>query len=214
MFLLRLAFDHRLAARRAPRYEIVIVLILLIGIILIPFLVAPWLVVDNAADTADAIVVLGGESPLPNRTIHALHLYEQQRAPIVVFAGGALPGRSPETSSAYASLRQALARGLPTDVALVADGAQSTYDEAVLVRDLAIARGWRSLVIVTDPYHTRRAMRTFRAIIPEVHVTASVAPFLDSCVDTWRCRMRVWRYAASELVKMSFYRLYYGVPLL
>ncbi len=213
MFLLRLAFDHRLAARRAPRYEIVVVPILLIAIILIPFLVTPWLVVDNAADTADAIVVLGGESPLPNRTIHALHLYGQQRAPVVVFAGGALPGKLPETSSAYTSLRQALARGLPPDAALVADGAQSTYDEAVLVRDLAVARGWRSLVIVTDPYHTRRAMHTFRAIIPDVRVTASAAPFLDSCADTWRCRMRVWRYAVSEMVKMSFYRLYYGIPL-
>jgi len=188
-------------------------LLLLGALILIPLLVAPWLIVDDAADTADAIVVLGGEAYPPNRTIRALQLYNERRAPVVVFAGGALPGSSPDTSSAQVALRHALARGLPPDVALLADGAQSTYDEAALVRDLVAAHGWRSLMIVTDPYHTRRAVRTFRALIPEAQVTASAAPFLDPCADPWRCRARIWRYAASELVKMGFYRLHYGVPM-
>lgn len=203
----------RLSARRTPGSEMMIVLILVIAIVAIPFLAAPWLIIDDAADTADAIIVLGGEAYPPNRTIHALELYRQQRAPVVVFTGGAQPGRPSETSSAQVALRYAVTRGLPPDVTLLADGAQSTYDEATLVRDLVATYGWRSLVIVTDPYHTRRAVRTFRALIPEAHITASAAPFLAPCPDRWRCGARLWRYAASELVKMGFYRLYYDVPL-
>jgi len=188
------------------------VLVLIAGMIL-PLLVAPWLIVDDAGETADAIVVLGGEAYPPNRTIHALNLYKQQRAPVVVFTGGALPGQPPEISSARVALRYALARGLPAEVALVVDTAQSTYDEATLVRDLAAHHGWRSLIIVTDPYHTRRAVRTFRAIIPDVQGTASVAPFLDTFADPLSRGVRVWRYATAELIKMSFYRLHYGIPL-
>lgn len=211
--LLHLSPGHRLSVRRTPRYEILIALVLLSAVVVTPLLIAPWLIVDDATGTADAIVVLGGETYPPNRTIHALNLYNQRRAPVVVFAGGAPPGRPPETSSARVALRRALERGLPPDAVLLADGAQSTYDEATLVRDLTAAHGWRSLVIVTDPYHTRRALRTFRALIPEVHITMSAAPFLAPCADHWRCGVRTWRYAATELVKMGFYRLYYGVPL-
>ncbi|WP_448541147.1 YdcF family protein [Roseiflexus sp.] len=187
--------------------------LVLIASLILPLLVAPWLIVDDAGETADAIVVLGGEAYPPNRTIHALNLYKQQRAPVVVFTGGALPGQPPEISSARVALRYALARGLPAEVALVVDTAQSTYDEATLVRDLAAHHGWRSLIIVTDPYHTRRAVRTFRAIIPDVQVTASVAPFLDTFADPLSRGVRVWRYATAELIKMSFYRLHYGIPL-
>jgi uncharacterized SAM-binding protein YcdF (DUF218 family) len=211
--VLHLLSGHRLSARRVPGYEMLIALILVIAVVALPFLAAPWLIIDDATDTADAIIVLGGEAYPPNRTIHALKLYNQRRAPVVVFAGGALPGRSPETSSAQVARRYALARGLPPNIALLADGAQSTYDEAVLVRELVVAHGWRSLMIVTDPYHTRRAVRTFRALIPEAHIAASAAPLLAPCTDRWRCGARIWRYAASELVKMGFYRLYYGVPL-
>jgi uncharacterized SAM-binding protein YcdF (DUF218 family) len=187
--------------------------LVLIASLILPLLVAPWLIVDDAGETADAIVVLGGEAYPPNRTIHALNLYKQQRAPVVVFTGGALPGQPPEISSARVALRYALARGLPAEVALVVDTAQSTYDEATLVRDLAAHHGWRSLIIVTDPYHTRRAVRTFRSIIPDVQVTASVAPFLDTFADPLSRGVRVWRYATAELIKMSFYRLHYGIPL-
>jgi uncharacterized SAM-binding protein YcdF (DUF218 family) len=187
--------------------------LVLIASLILPLLVAPWLIVDDAGETADAIVVLGGEAYPPNRTIHALNLYKQQRAPVVVFTGGALPGQPPEISSARVALRYALARGLPAEVALVVDTAQSTYDEATLVRDLAAHHGWRSLIIVTDPYHTRRAVRTFRAIIPDVQVTASVAPFLDTFADPLSRGVRVWRYATAELIKTVFYRLHYGIPL-
>ncbi len=188
-------------------------MLVLIASIVIPLIAVPWLIVEDAGETADAIVVLGGEAYPPNRTIHALNLYSQRRAPVVVFTGGALPGRPPETSSARVALRYALKHGLPAEVALVADTAQSTYDEATLARDLAARHGWRSLIIVTDPYHTRRAVRTFRAIIPDVQVTASVAPFLDPSSDPLSRGVRVWRYAAAELIKIAFYRLHYGIPL-
>jgi uncharacterized SAM-binding protein YcdF (DUF218 family) len=37
----------------------------------------------------------------------------------------------------------------------------STYDEAVAVSRLARERGWREILLVTSPLHTRRAHATF-----------------------------------------------------
>jgi uncharacterized SAM-binding protein YcdF (DUF218 family) len=38
---------------------------------------------------------------------------------------------------------------------------QNTYDEAVAVRALARSRGWKELLLVTSPTHTKRARATF-----------------------------------------------------
>jgi uncharacterized SAM-binding protein YcdF (DUF218 family) len=38
---------------------------------------------------------------------------------------------------------------------------RSTHDEAVSVSQIAAARGWHHVVVVTNPYHTLRACRTF-----------------------------------------------------
>lgn len=187
---------------------------LVFGILVLasPYSIAPWFVRDDPLATADAIIVLGGEARPPNRTIHALELYRRGVAPIVVFVGGALPNQPPELSSAYRSRREGLARGLPAGAALLVDGAQSTYDEATLVRDEAQRQGWRSLVVVTDPYHTRRSFQTFRAVIPEARITTSVAPFINPCTAQPRCTLFQWRYAASEAIKMIVYWVWYGVP--
>ena len=40
----------------------------------------------------------------------------------------------------------------------------NTYGEAGAVRDYARATGTRSIVVVTSPYHTRRAWAVFRAL--------------------------------------------------
>ena len=55
--------------------------------------------------------------------------------------------------------------GLPAGVAIIADSAQSTYDEAVNLGCLAEQHRLHSLVVVTDSFHARRAARTFRTLL-------------------------------------------------
>ncbi|NWG21331.1 MAG: YdcF family protein [Chloroflexi bacterium] len=202
---------HHFRLLRHPGWKVIGPGYLIVLPILIPLLAAPWLVVNDTLTPADAIVVLGGEGHPPNRTIQALALYRRGIAPVIVFAGGAPPGRPAEASSAYRSLQEALARGLSPSAALVVDNAQSTYDEAVLLHDLAARQGWTSLVVVTDPYHTRRSAQTFHTVIPEMRITVSAAPFLFTCADQFRCAVFTWRYASGELVKLVYYRTVYGV---
>jgi len=47
------------------------------------------------------------------------------------------------------------------NVLVTSTPSKSTHDEAVRVASIARARHWRRIVLVTSPFHTRRACRTF-----------------------------------------------------
>lgn len=53
----------------------------------------------------------------------------------------------------------------------------STYTELLAIRDAARARGWRSLIVVTSPQHTRRT-RLMADEIFGAEIAVSVAPVL------------------------------------
>ena len=71
----------------------------------------------------------------------------------------------------------AVANGVP------ADGDRSRrrrprtrYENVVLSRSHSSANGWRSILLVSSPYHMRRAMLTWRQAAPDVDVTPTPVP--------------------------------------
>lgn len=56
----------------------------------------------------------------------------------------------------------------------------TTDEEARAVRALAEARGPRSLIVVTDPFHTRRARLNFRRILAGTAISVVVRPVQNS----------------------------------
>jgi uncharacterized SAM-binding protein YcdF (DUF218 family) len=168
-----------------------------------------FLTVDDPLAQADAIVVLGGGPP--SRAHHGVTLFDQGYAPLVVFSGGTLKDWGIACSSALLSLETAQELGLPAGVSIVAPEAQSTYDEAVNLQQLAQDHGWHSIIVVTEPLHTRRAARTFRTLLPGVDVYVSAAP--DPRYDP----VRWWESehglvgVFNELIKLGFYWAKYGI---
>lgn len=163
--------------------------------------------VDGPAP-ADAIVVL---VPGAHRTERAVALFRQGYAPVVVTSEDTLANAGLACSGAALQRTDAEAMGLPAGALIVAGEAESTYDEAQNVRRLVEERGWRSLIVVTDPLHTRRAGRTFSASMPEtaIHVVAAPNPRYDP-QHWWRSEdgmMAVF----SEGVKMGIYWARYGI---
>ena len=157
---------------------------------------------------ADAIVVLGGNV---DRVRRGIALYEGGFAPTVVFSGGQLKDAGLACSSAQLSLEAALELGLPEGAAVIAPEAQSTYEEALNVHKLVRERGWRSLIVVTDPFHTRRAGRTFRALLPGVEVHVSAAPNPDHDPARWWQSERGLLAVINETIKLAYYWLKYGI---
>lgn len=168
-----------------------------------------FLTADAPPTPADAIVVLASE---PHRVRRAVALFEQGYAPVVVFTDATYQNTDLACSSAALDAAAAQALGLPgATIIITEDKVTSTYDEAVAVRKLVEAHNWQTLIVVTDPFHTRRAIHTFRAIIPDATIAASAAP--DAGYDPqhwWRSEEGVTA-VFSEIIKMIFYWSAYGI---
>lgn len=170
-----------------------------------------FLATTNTPSQADAIVVLGGNCGDYPRVEHALRLFNQGYAPSVVFSGGTMQSAGLACSSAQLSLEAAQQLGLPTEATIIADGAQSTYDEAVNLRRLVQQHGWHSLIVVTSLFHTRRAGRTFRTLLPDTAIYLSAAPDPRYNAGRWWQTEDGLIAVITEVLKLGFYWVKYGI---
>jgi uncharacterized SAM-binding protein YcdF (DUF218 family) len=171
-----------------------------------------FLATEDAFSQADAIVVLGGDGGDFFRVQQAVDLFNAGYAPVVVFSGGiSLKDAGLACSSAQLSLEAAQQLGLPNGAAIIASGSQSTYDEAVNLRRLAQRHGWHSLILVTDLFHTRRAARTFRTLLPDTAIYLSAAPDPNVDADRWWQTEEGLVAVFNEVLKLVFYWVRYGI---
>jgi uncharacterized SAM-binding protein YcdF (DUF218 family) len=113
---------------------------------------------------ADAIVVMGAAqfdgrpgSVFAARLDHAVELYEQGIAPILIVTGGKQPGdRTTEAATARA---YAVAHGIPADRILMEDRGRSTLDSIEAVGAIFRSADLRSAVFVSDRVHMLRVLR-------------------------------------------------------
>jgi uncharacterized SAM-binding protein YcdF (DUF218 family) len=123
-----------------------------------------WTARQDARPRSDAIVVLGSaqyngrpSSIFAARLEHALALYRQGVASVVVTVGGNRAGDN--FTEAEAGRDYLAADGVPSSALLAvpegADTLQSMQDVAAVFRQ----KGWSTAVLVTDPWHVMRAER-------------------------------------------------------
>jgi uncharacterized SAM-binding protein YcdF (DUF218 family) len=110
---------------------------------------------------ADAIIVLGAAqyngrpSPvLRARLNHALALYGEKLAPLVVVTGGVGPRDT--TSEALVGQRYLVAHGLPATAVIVQAEGRSTMASMTAVSAWLRERGLRRVLLVSDPFHMFR----------------------------------------------------------
>jgi uncharacterized SAM-binding protein YcdF (DUF218 family) len=125
------------------------------------------------SSTADAVVVLGAqvlgpEAPttaVRRRVVHAVGVMKASEVGHLVACGGV-----GEAGVSEASVMRHLAIGLGVDPEriIVEETSTNTFEHAVEVGGIAHGRGWSSLVIVTDRFHSPRARFLFRRLGLEI----------------------------------------------
>ena len=88
-----------------------------------------------------------------------------------------------------------------------------TYGEALAVRRFSRTTPIRKLMIVTSPYHTRRALATFRTVFRDVPTHIGIEPAADSPAHPqrwWRTPYDRW-YVRYEWLATVYYAVRYGV---
>ncbi len=128
-------------------------------------------------ETFDAIVVLGcrvhaggvASEALRLRTLRAVGLWREGRAPLIVLTGG-VGDHGPSEASVAAAIARGM--GVPESALRVEDRSTSTEENA---RFTAERFGGRRVLLVSDAYHVFRAERVFRKYFEHVRGTGTVA---------------------------------------
>jgi len=159
---------------------------------------------------ADVIVVLGGDSSF--RVAKAVELWKQGFATRI-----ALTGPDPEFPEleipSYARWLALLDTvGVPRDSVDVLHPSYSTFDDARLVKQFVVAHGWRSALLVTDPYHTWRSgwivRRTLEGTGVVSRMVSSDPPWFHP--ERWWKDERQLLFVGMEYVKVAYYVRNYG----
>ena len=186
--------------------------------IFLPF-AGRFLVREDPLIHADAICVLDGARV--ERWMEAVDLYKAGYAPVVVLSPGRtedaeliLRARGIRYPSNATLARDAMVQmGVEASAIVIPDASvDNTAQEAEMVRGLAHARGWHSIVMITSKYHSRRAGFAFRRELRGSGVAVNVRTTRYDVSDPahwWRRRPDV-RFVVSELQKLVMYRLGIG----
>ena len=164
-----------------------------------------WTARQDARPASDAIVVLGSaqyngvpSSIFEARLEHAIELYEDGVAPVIVTVGGRAAGD--EFSEAEAGREYLLAAGVPDDALLAVEQGVDTLESMRAVGTEFTERGWRTAVLVTDPWHAMRAER----MAEDAGMDASSSPTRQGpAVQT---RTTQFKYILRETAAYLLYR--------
>ena len=179
---------------------------------------ASWLIEVDPPSEAEVAVVLGGGAG--ERLGAAVRIWREGRVGAILVTGPddpLLPVYTGEDSLTQGEVKRRIAirRGVPAESAWLALGAKSTHEEAVLVRRDLERRGIERAIVVTSPFHTRRAGRTFRQVFrgSGIGLTVETLPLelSQEQVDRWWRREREQMSVFTETVKLLHYWNRHGV---
>lgn len=157
------------------------------------------LLVKDDLKPVDAIVVLSGEPT--ERVEYAAKLFRAgwARRDRMIITGGPVAWKY---TSAGLMKEHAMALGIPARSILTAEKTRSTEEDAMQTKEILAAHGYRSIILVTSPYHSRRAAAIFRKVLGPV-VTVISAPVEESWFkfDNWWTRERERDMVLNECSK-------------
>lgn len=154
----------------------------LIGVYLLSLTYIAFHVYDDTAQKADAIVVLGAQSKYKNtinpclvaRVKKAVTLQKQGLSSHIVMSGGV--DRFGEESEAVIMKKLATEEGILSDGIFLEEKSKNTYENLLFTREVLKKNNFRTIIIVSDPYHLPRAGLIARSL----GISYTVSPALAS----------------------------------
>jgi uncharacterized SAM-binding protein YcdF (DUF218 family) len=162
---------------------------------------------DASCQQADAIVAIsGGKTSV--RAAEAIRLYKDGWASTIIFSGAAADTTGP--SNADVMRRQAIEAGVPSEDIRVESASQTTKQNAERTKQVLMqvaGGGAKRIILVTSPYHQRRASLEFRMLAGDgIAIINRPAQKDPDWPAVWWLTPRGWWLAGGEIVKIiAFY---------
>jgi len=174
-----------------------------IGIVLFIYLalvgIGAVLIVADPLDSVDAVVVLSGDDG--DRLALAIEMRESGYVSNLVITD--------TTRAANRRLAQEAEEGgfAKSRIFITEAQVDSTRDEALAVRELALEKGWTKLMVVTDPYHSFRARFIFRRELRSAGIKITVRSVVGHWFrsSSWFFYPEGWQFVFLEIIKFISY---------
>lgn len=164
-----------------------------------------------ATDTREeAVVVLGGGGQ--QRLLHGIALYHENAIPEIWYTGNMILEEGRSFIDPLYARTYAMERGVPEEAVKLLQST-STWEDAAAVRQMVEQEGVSRLVIVTNYFHSRRAMCVLRHQLANHNVTLTYSPPLSDRYDanTWWQSEQSLVDVSEEWIKVLYYWAKYGL---
>lgn len=146
-------------------------------LIALPLFIGWYLSPQDILRKVDVIVVVsGGDNNA--RIKKGVELYKEGWAPVLLYSGAAAEG---EISNAQAMKTISAKMGVPKESILIEEESKTTLENAQFTGKIVKDKEYKSMILVTSPYHQRRTYELFKKELPNVEIINQSA--LD---ENWR----------------------------
>jgi uncharacterized SAM-binding protein YcdF (DUF218 family) len=149
-----------------------------------------FLIVNEAPQKADVIIILGGDAA--NRVPYGAELCKLGYADKVLLSGHAMIGPT-------------LTSGILLNAILMEDRSQTTFENAQYSLKIVQNQGYKSAIVVTSPYHTRRASIIFIHFFKGIHLTICPVSYNPAMTQSWWKDNNSRQFVISEYLKLVWY---------
>lgn len=170
---------------------------------------ADFLITDETMEKSDVIIVLGGEIK-GERTKRAVELYNQGLAGTLLFSDGT--DLSWRTKAVEEMTALALELGVPKEAIMEETDSRSTYENAVYSKEVMLKNNYKSAIVVTTNWHSKRSQFIFDKVFAGTNIKLSYANAPDERIDSlqqWWKDSEKQQIVLTEWAKYAVYWLKY-----
>ncbi len=200
-----------------PKILILLFVAFGIWIFIAPFL-AENLIVEKRLEKADVIFVLGGSSTYLERTQKAADICKNGTSnKILLTNDGGFGGwdKIEQRNPSFAELarKSLVGQGVSAEkIEILDEEVSGTISEANLAKKIIAERNYKSVMLVTSAYHTRRSLWTFEKTFAGSNIEIGIES-AETGVQTpkpfiWWLSVIGWKAVAGEYVKFIYYWLF------
>jgi uncharacterized SAM-binding protein YcdF (DUF218 family) len=199
--------------RRSKNRRRWVVVVAVLGVLLLGLLLHPLyltaigkaLIVEDALEKSDVILVFAGDNRKGDRVSHAVRLFKTGYAPLLVLSGTPLGWR---THEADVMRREAEELGVPpAQIITVGHDSDSTKEEAAVIVPVLRKQQAHTVILVTSSFHTARAKRVLQKAAERREFRILASPVQEDAFypEGWWTRRRDAKTFFFESVKTAWY---------
>ncbi len=154
---------------------------------------------------SDVAIVLGAGSNQGNlspvfteRVSHSIKLFKEGKVEYIIFTGGF--GKDQTISDSQSAKNYALANGIPETKIFIEQTSTVTFENLYRAKEIMDEENFNSALIVSDPYHMKRAMA-----MSDAHgISGKPSPTPTTMYRSW----------STKLQSLAYESFYYNIDLM